>query len=196
MKDEIPLVVLRNLEKAQAALRPSVEEVRERFGPLLAQWQAERQRERQPSFAAQIQELWQGFGIRLMEGMREFEAGLAEVAADRAYATRSVEAAAPATPGERVFIQEGINCFGRVALKPGETGRMTLELSLRDKSLRAIKPFRLTVRCEDGRVLLDAKQIDGEAYVVKDLEPAGYEFLLESASGKEQVRFGWRTEQA
>ena len=77
-------------------------------------------------------------------------------------------------------------------LKPGETGRMTLELSLRDKSLRAITPFRLTVRCDDGRVLLDAKQIDGEVYLVKDVEPAGYEFLLESDSGNEQVRFGWR----
>lgn len=203
MKEKTDSAVSENLKKAMETLCPTREEVRARFSDLLAEWREEREGQRRSSCSGALHRLWQGISIRLMEGMREFEAGLAEMAQGSAFTTRglekglSVQAKGADKAGEDraqglVFIQAGDGCYGRVAVNPAAGGKANLEFSLRDRQNQPIKPFRLTVERGDNRVLLNRKEVAGEAYAVKDIEIDDYFFLLESADGKHRVRMGWQ----
>lgn len=204
MNEGIPPKVLENLAWQLKVFGPDREEVLAQYGDLLDEWE-KIWRQRHRSCSGTIHRLWHGLSIHVMEGMREFQAGLAELAGGDAFATRGLEASAQARGGgktrenqaqELVFIQTGEQCYGRIAVTPVAGEKATIEFSIWDKQNRPIKPFRLTVERGDNKALLNRKEIAGEAYVVKDIEIDDYFFLLESADEKRRVRMGWQAVKA
>lgn len=191
MTKKISPETLDRLEKVSEALRPSREEVLRKYGPLLEQWQAERQRERRPSLEQKLQELWKGVSIRVMEGMREFEAGLAGFSGAQAYVTRGASRSAQAAKSEHVFIQDGKDCCGRVAIRPAAAGKVSLELSLRDKQLRPLKHFFVTVRDAKGKDLVSRSEVNKSYHLLSDMALVDCVITLESPDGRQFVRMGW-----
>ena len=189
MKNEIPPEILERLERMRTTLEPTLDEIRRKYGSLLAEWQAERERDRRLPLGEVLFQLWEGIWIQLAEGMLEFRVGLADPATARAFATRDASALAGT---EHVFIQKGENCYGRVGVQRSNRTRVHLEFSFRDTEGHPIQHFYLTVARLDGTMLLDRHEVRGQAYAVEHVELADYDFLLESADNTYRVRMGWK----
>ena len=192
MSNEISPEILKRIESAQIALVPSRKEVLRKHGHLIAAWQKEREPFRRTTLSDALFELWKGVSIRVAEGMREFQAGLADLTAARVLTTRDAGPKSAARPShERVFIQKAKDCYGRVGIQKATGQRVNLEFSLRDPQGKPLNHFCLTVSRCDGKALLNRHEVRGQSYVVENVELASYEFLLESPDGQRRVRMGW-----
>jgi len=202
MNKEISRDILRKIDKVLKPFEPSREEVLAQYGEEMKRCWKEYQRARTPSFAETVHELWQGLAIRVLEGMQEIRAGLAELSFEPKGATRGARAAVPATEGEttkgpkvtdHLFMVEEKGCYGVLRVKPALKGRLDLGFELRDKQQRPMKGFYLTVRKTDGTVVLDRKQVLREDFRKKDVEAADYLFFLESLDGVHTVQLGFQS---
>ena len=199
MKQEIPSEVIENVARQMEALAPSPEEVQARYGHLIVEWQKERQQQRRDACTGAECGPWQGFKLKLIEGMTELIAGfLVPVTRGVAEKTTGAKSAsnsnATSGPDRKLeFIQSGADCHGKLVVVPAVGGKVRIEFSLTDINNQPITPFRLTIEKGDGEVLLNRKETTENPYAPnKHFEIDDYLFLLESADGKQRIRMGWQ----